>query len=363
MYSLLPGGNKKFWIVAIHTAMWTIYISFLFIANKLSDPSLKIGHAVLFMLPFCFVFYISIFWLNRYKKMGTFLSVLSFIGTFIVLGLLAYTYMYKALPSANIQLYSSSEIREFLKYAVLGYIQYYSYALLYFVVNGLFKRERALRDLQEEKYKRELENARLKQQELKAQKDKLQIEYAFLRAQVNPHFLHNTLNTLYSQAQEYSETLASNISKLSNMMRYCFDNMIQEMDLVPIEKEIKNLRRLIEINEIRYEGTEIVDFQVEGEIDNQMLPPLSLITIVENAFKYGDLTNPAHPLVIRLYLEPKNIYFTCRNKMRPINMSDTSHSVGITNLMRRLDVICKDRHTFTSLSENGFYTTELTINI
>ncbi|MFN4313272.1 MAG: sensor histidine kinase [Chitinophagaceae bacterium] len=362
MYSFLPGANKKFWIIAIHTAVWIVYISFLFIANKLSDPTVTISRAVLFMLPFCLLFYISVFWLNRYRKMGPLLSVISFIGTFVVLCLLAYTYMYKALPSANIKLYTSSEIREFLKYAVLGYIQYYSYALLYFVVNGLFNKERALRDLQEEKYKRELENARLKEKELKAQKEKLQIEYAFLRTQVNPHFLHNTLNTLYSHAQEYSETLASNISKLSNMMRYCFDNISEEMDLVPLEKELKNLRRLIEINEIRYEGSEAVDFQMEGEIDNQMLPPLSLITIVENAFKYGDFTNPSHPLVIRLNLRPKYIYFSCRNKIQLKSLNDTSHSVGITNLQKRLDVLFKDRHSIIFNNKNGFYLTELTIN-
>lgn len=362
MYSFLPGGNKKFWIVAIHTAVWIVYICFLFIANKLSDPSVKASHAILFMLPFCLVFYISVFWLKRYRKMGTFLSIASFIGTFIVLSLLAYAYMYKALPSANIQLYTSAEIREFFKYAVLGYIQYYSYALLYFVVNGLIKRERALRVLQEEKYKRELENARLKEQELQAQKEKLLIEHAFLRAQVNPHFLHNTLNTLYSHAQEYSETLASNISRLSNMMRYCFDNIIQEADLVPLEKELKNLRRLIEINEIRFEGQEAVDFQIEGEICDQMLPPLSLITIVENALKYGDFTNPAYPLVIRLQLWPKQFCFSCRNKIQSKNLSDTSHSVGITNLRKRLDFIYKDRHSIIFHSENGFYQTELTIN-
>lgn len=363
MYSFLPGENKKFWIAATHTAVWIFYISFLFVANKLSDPTVKAGHAVLFMLPFCFVFYISVFWLNRYRKMGTFLSIASFIGTFIVLGLLAYAYMYKALPSANIQLYTSAEIREFLKYAVLGYIQYYSYALLYFVVNGLIKKERALRVLQEEKYKRELENARLKEQELKAQKEKLLIEHAFLRAQVNPHFLHNTLNTLYSHAQEYSETLASNISKLSNMMRYCFDNIVQEMDLVPLEKELKNLHRLIEINEIRYEGQEAVDFQIDGEINDQMLPPLSLITIVENAFKYGDFTNPAYPLMLRLRLWPKHFFFSCRNKIQPKLLSDTSHSVGITNLRKRLDFLFKDRHTINFHTEDGFYLTELTIEL
>lgn len=362
MYSFLPGGNKKFWIIATHTAAWIVYISFLYIANKLSDPTVKLSHAVFFMIPFCLVFYVSIFWLRRYKRMGTVISSLTFIGTFLVLGVIAYGYMYKALPSANIQLYETDEFRHFIEYAVLGYIQYYSYALLYYVVSGSFKKERALRALQEEKYSRELENARLKENELITQKQKLQMEYAFLRAQVNPHFLHNTLNTLYSQAQEYSEVLASNISQLANMMRYAFESIEQENDLVPIEKELKNLYRLIDINAVRFDSQEMVDFVVNGESDNQMLPPLVLITIVENAFKYGDLTNPDYPLVIRLKLEPEHIYFSCKNKRKGKTDIDTSHRVGIANLEKRLDFLFEKRNYSTKSDiVDGFYIFELVI--
>ncbi|WP_028789242.1 sensor histidine kinase [Terrimonas ferruginea] len=361
MYSFLPGGNKKFWIVATHVAAWFVYIGFLYAANKLSNPSITIGHAVLFMLPFCAVFYTSVFWINRYKKIGPFFSVASFVGTFLILAVLTYAYMYRALPSANVLLYKKDQFREFIKYSVLGYAQYYSYALLYFVVAGFFRKEHALRQVQEEKYKKDLENARLKEQELTAQKEKLQIEYAFLRAQVNPHFLHNTLNTLYSQAQEYSETLASNISKLSSMMRYSFENINYENDSVPIEKELKNLNRLIEINNIRHQQNDMVDFQITGDIQNQMLPPLSLISIVENAFKYGDFSDPEYPLVIRLTLLPDAILFYCQNKIKEKSAHNTSHNIGILNLRKRLDVLYKKNHSLSTKIENGFYSIELSL--
>ena len=361
MYSFLPAGNKRFWVIALHAAVWIVYFGFLYTANKLANPAIKVGHSILFMIPYCLVFYVSVFWLKRYKRMGVAMSILSFIGTFFILGAVAYAYMYKALPSANIHLYETDAFKEFLKYAVLGYAQYYSYALLYFVVNGSFKKERALRALQEEKYIRELENSKLKQNELSAQKEKLQIEYAFLRAQVNPHFLHNALNTLYCQAQEYSDILASNIVKLSNMMRYSFENIEQETDLVNIEKEVQNLNRLIEINSVRFDNEELVDFRIEGEMENQLLPPLSLITIVENAFKYGDLTDAEYPLIIRLRLEPGYIYFSCKNKKQGKAQSDTSNNIGITNLRKRLEVLFENNYTINSISENDFFTLELTI--
>ena len=361
MYTFLPEGRKRLWIAAVHAVIWVVYVGFMLAANKLSNPGITVIHAVLFMFPFCLVFYISLFWLNRYRKLGVLLSLVTFIGTFLALSLVAYIYMYRALPLANIQLYSNDQIREFVKYAVLGYIQYYAYAALYFIVHSFFRKERVLRKMQEDKYINELENARLKEQELKSQKEKLQAEYAFLRAQVNPHFLHNTLNTLYSQAQEYSETLASNISRLSNMMRYSFESIEYETDSVPVEKELRNLRRLIEMNNIRRNAVEIVDFSVDGEIQDQMVPPLSFITIVENAFKYGDLTNPDHPLVIRLILMPGYLRFYCRNKIMKKSLHDTSHNIGILNLKKRLQVLYNDKHTIIANSANGFYTIELTI--
>ncbi len=361
MLSFLPGENKRFWVVAIHAAAWIVYIGFLYVANRLSDPSIKLTNAILFMLPFCAVFYVSIYWLGRYRKIGASSSVVSFVGTFLVLAGLGYLYMYFMLPAANIQLYQSDEFRHFAKASVLGYIQYYSYALLYFVVNGSFKKEQALRKLQEEQFTKELENAKLKEQELKAQKEKLLIEYAFLRAQVNPHFLHNTLNTLFSQAQEYSEELAGNIAKLARMMRYSLESVEYESDIVPVEKELENLELLIEINNIRFEGEKTIDYSVEGTVENQTLPPLSLITVVENAFKYGDLSDPLHPLTIRVSLKPETIYFFCRNKKRKRPAHIISNNIGEANLKKRLEVAFHNRYNIQTADEDNFYTFELTI--
>ncbi len=362
MFTFLSEGNKKIWVITTHVLLWVAYIALMLAANKLSDPTITVAHAVLFMLPLCLVFYLSLFWLNRYKRMGVWKSLLSFIVTFLILGLITYMYMYRTLPSANIHLYTTDQIREFLKYAVLGYIQYYAYAVLYFAVSNFIKKERAFRKVQEEKLLKELENARLKEQEQKSQKEKLQTEYAFLRAQVNPHFLHNTLNTLYSQALEYSDSLASNISKLSNMMRYSFESIEYESDSVPIEKELKNLSRLIDMNQIRRSGENLVDFKIEGEIKNQMVPPLSFITIVENAFKYGDFTATGQPLFIRLFLKPRSIRFLCCNKIRSKANHSSSHQVGLQNLQKRLQALYKNNFHIIVSRRQGVYTTELIIN-
>jgi LytS/YehU family sensor histidine kinase len=106
----------------------------------------------------------------------------------------------------------------------------------------------------------------------------------------------------------------------------------------------------------------VIDFAAEGVIDGQMLPPLSMITIVENAFKYGDLKDPQYPLTIRVKLQPGQVYFYCRNKKRKNNLELSSHNIGITNLCKRLDVAFKGKYKMDATDKDEFYTFELTVN-
>jgi len=211
--------------------------------------------------------------------------------------------------------------RNFSTFTFFGFLTYFTFALLYYTVNESLNKQKKIQKLQEEKFKleqeklqKELENSFVKQKELETQKEKLQLEYAFLRTQINPHFLYNTLNVLYSQAMDYSQDLAENILKLSNMMRYSLENIEFESGKVPIQKELQYLQTLIEINTMRFGDSRYVVYEISGTIREHVVPPLSLITVVENAFKYGDLKDPENPLTIKLVIEQDSIYFYCRNK-------------------------------------------------
>ncbi len=362
MFSNLYTENKRAVTALIHACAWVVYGSFLYIANYLTNPNIKVVNIVFFLFPSCLTFYVSIICLNLYKRMGIRWSIASFFIGFVVMTFIAYCYMYLLLPVMGIRLYSSGSFREFLKAAVLGYVQYFSFAVLYFYADISAKKERELRIVREEMLKNELENVKLKEQELRVQKDKLQIEYAFLRSQVNPHFLHNTLNVLYSQALDWSEELAGNISKLAKMMRYSMESVEYESDKVSVEKELSNLELLIQINNIRFEESKVIDYKVEGCAQGQMLPPLSMITVVENAFKYGDLKDPSCPLKIRVELKPGQVYFFCRNKKRTHQFERSSNNIGITNLSKRLDVAFAGKYTMNAGMQDDIYTFELTID-
>ena len=361
MSSLLPGEPKKSFTILAHASAWIVYGSFLHIANYLGNPSIKIINTIFYVVPLCLTFYVSVYCLNLYKRKGPLWSIASFFIVFLVMAAVGYCYIYLLLQMAGVKLYSSATFRDFVKYALLGYVQHFSYALLYFYVIQSFKKERELRRLQEEQLRHELENARLRQQELKAEQDKLQLEYAFLRSQVNPHFLHNTLNALYQQALDCSTELADNISKLARMMRYSLENVEFESGKVPLQKELDNLQLLIDIHHIRFIDSRIIDYTIEGEVDYHMIPQLSILTVVENAFKYGDLKDPAHPLQIRVKLQPDEIYFFCRNKKGKNPPVPGSTNIGLTNLSKRLDVAFKDKYRMNARNEDDFYTVELTI--
>lgn len=351
--------NKN--ILLRHLLAWIGYAIFLYTANLLTRPTTKVFEVIVFIIPYCLTFYVSVFCLGLYKKWGVVWSIASFFIVFICMASIAYIYIYWFLPNEGVVLFKSKEFKVFFHNAILGYVQYFAYAVLFFYYREAINKEQELRELEKEKLQKILENATLKQQELKAQSEKLQYEYAFLRAQINPHFLHNTLNVLFSQAMDYSQELADNILKLSRIMRYSLESLEYESGKVSIQKELEHLQTLLEINNIRFGDSKTIEYSVEGQVSGQMLPPLSIMTIVENAFKYGDLKDPLNPMQIKIVLQPDEIYFYCRNKKKKNNILLSSTNIGIANLSKRLDVTFKGMYEMRANDEVEFYTLELII--
>jgi sensor histidine kinase YesM len=352
----------------IHSLIWLVYAFFIYVANKLTKSETNFIGIISFLLPFIITFYISVFVLNIYKNKPILWGIVSFFLVFIFMTSLGYIYVYFLLPSLGIKLSSSKNIYAFIQTSMLGYFQYFAYACLYYYLSDAFVKENKLRVLEKEnlsiekkQIKNELEISKLKQKQLNAQTEKLQLEYAFLRAQINPHFLHNTLNVLFSQALSYSPILAENILKLSKIMRYSIESLEYESGSVSIEKELEHLSTLIEIHKMRFGNEQIIKYSIEGDISGQTLPPLSIITIVENAFKYGDLTDPEHPLEILINLSLSEISFICLNKKRNSEFQLSSTSIGISNLSKRLDASFKNKYIMNVDNNEIYYKFELII--
>ncbi|QCR22517.1 sensor histidine kinase [Pontibacter sp. SGAir0037] len=196
---------------------------------------------------------------------------------------------------------------------------------------------------------------------LQAETEKANAELSFLKAQINPHFLFNTLNNIYSLAVTQNEHTPDAILKLSNIMRYVTDDVTE--DMVPVEKEAACIRDFIDLQRLRLNKQVQVEFSMQGDLRGKYLPPMVLMTFVENVFKYGVSNHEPASIIIRLVSEANTIFFYCRNKLFEVPRHVVSTGIGIANTKQRLQHLYPDRHLLSIKQEDGFFTVELTIQL
>jgi two-component system, LytTR family, sensor kinase len=211
-----------------------------------------------------------------------------------------------------------------------------------------------------------LRDEKKRQKVLEEQKMQLEVEKSsanlnFLKAQINPHFLHNTLNFLYAKSLPYSPELSEGILTLSDIMRYALSEGNARDGKAPLKDEVEHVWNVIKINQLRFSNKLNVDFQVTGLVNGVSIIPFVLITIVENAFKHGDLKNQEHPIIIKLDVGNNTLWFSCRNRKKT-GPKELSTGVGLENIRKRLDLAYGSHYRFEVKDEQDFYTTELTID-
>ena len=214
-----------------------------------------------------------------------------------------------------------------------------------------------LNNLRDEKKQRKI----LEAQKMQLEVDKSQANFKFLKSQINPHFLHNTLNFLYAKSLPYSAELSEGILTLSDIMRYALNEATGADDKAPLKDEIEHVRNVIKINQLRFSNNLHVNFEVNGVLNGAEIIPFVLITIVENAFKHGDLQKPDQPIEIKLSIEHSRLFFYCRNKKKS-GPKEISTGLGLDNIRNRLDFAYGSNYTLLIKDEADFYTTELTID-
>jgi sensor histidine kinase YesM len=201
----------------------------------------------------------------------------------------------------------------------------------------------------------------LEAQKMQLEKEKSEANLNFLKAQINPHFLHNTLNFLYAKSIPYSPELSEGILTLSDIMRYALSEGNAREGKAPLKDEIEHVRNVIKINQLRFSNKLNVNFEVSGVVDGAMIIPFVLITLVENAFKHGDLQKQEYPIDIKLNINKNKLYFYCRDKKKT-GPKEISTGIGLENIRKRLDLAYGDNYKFIVNDDAEFYTTELTID-
>lgn len=186
--------------------------------------------------------------------------------------------------------------------------------------------------------------------------EKLNAELAFLKSQINPHFLFNSLNNIYSLAYQKSEKTPDAILKLSGIMRY----MLYETneDTVLLEEEVSYLENYIDLQRLRTKDEVYVELQISIDREDYRVMPLLLMSFLENAFKHGVATNAEKPIRIVIAVQDGRLHFKTENLKSQLN-KDQTRGVGLANLRRRLELRYPEKHSINIVETVDYYTSEL----
>lgn len=199
-----------------------------------------------------------------------------------------------------------------------------------------------------------------------AQKNKLErnlveTENAYLRAQINPHLLFNTLNFIYNNVQQASVKASEAVLLLSELMNYSLREPGDD-GLTSLEKEVDQILNLIRINQIRFENKLYLDVDIDGDYHEARVIPLLIVVFVENVFKHGDLTDPHIPGKISLSCEDDRLHLSTVNKKKKRNHVE-SHGIGLTNIKKRLDKVYGSGYSLDIHNAETQFYLHLSINL
>lgn len=203
---------------------------------------------------------------------------------------------------------------------------------------------------------------RIEQRRRQADRDKLQAELSFLKAQINPHFLFNALNSIYSLAIEKSDDTAEAVVLLSGMMRYVTDESHQEY--VSLSKEINYVKSYLALQKLRFGETVQLQEQITGDLAGATIAPQILIPFVENAFKYG--VNPEERSVIKLRIEFREGVLQMwiqNNKVSVPAQSEVVTTLGLSNTRKRLELTYPGHHVLVINENSDTFTIDLSIHL
>ncbi|MEN8202769.1 MAG: histidine kinase [Bacteroidota bacterium] len=320
----------------IHTMVWAVYISLpLFILPR---PSEFLNSSRIYLLLYFMIsaFTIAFFYFNYflavphlYFKRKYLRYALAILGFLVISALLTRIIIIINLPSVRDAVPRNTGIPG----------NFLSRFLLIFIVSlGLRYRERM----------KQLES------------DRIKAELSALKSQINPHFLFNTLNSIYGQALSRSDQTADSIAKLSSMMRYVLTE--SDAEKVGLDSEIAYITSYVHLQRIRLTDRTDVVFEVTGNTASAQIPPLLFISFIENAFKYGISNETKSRIMIKIAREKEGLSVQVSNhKVMKVNNNSMSNNIGIHNTRRRLDLLYGERYSLDIAEDEHWFHVNLKI--
>jgi sensor histidine kinase YesM len=338
------GTKVKFSVISVHVLIWIGFFMLPFIDDTRMHISTYFIIRNLFLVLTLVTFYYSNdlillprLFLRR-KNTAYILVVLGCILTIMVLNFIFAIVLNRFVPS---EFHHPNNLHKF-------FIPFFPAVFVYAISTAIritgewFKNE---------KQKKDMEN------------EKLNSELAFLKSQVNPHFLFNILNNICSLARKKSDDTENAIIKLSHIMRYMLYESKDEK--VSLEKEVEYLQNYIELQRLRISDKVDINFSIAGDPESGMIEPMLLIPFVENAFKHGVSYLEESKIDISLKIERAALIFKVENfKIRKnADAVQMESGIGLRNVLRRLDLLYPGKHVITINEDGTKYIVDLKITL
>lgn len=175
------------------------------------------------------------------------------------------------------------------------------------------------------------------------EKQNISNELAMLKAQINPHFLFNTLNNIKALTKSLPSKAIYSVDKLMGIMHYMFYE--SSFETVSLEDDIKQINNYLDLERIRYSDPEFIDFKITGDISEIPVPPLIFMPFIENAFKHGNKLSPSPGIEISFNVNKTKIHFEIKNFIKENNdLKNSNSGFGLANIRRRLDLLFENKH-------------------
>lgn len=336
--------------IALHLLLWIgvwFYFYYFFSYNSPDVGYVRWFASLLLPLTMAITYFAVYFLIPKYLftraygKFGLYsFYTLAASSYFIVLIIYGCMFIYQGFNAANIP----PMVKNFffiliLVYLVVGLVSFIT------ILNRSFQTEKRNKDLQNKILTAQLQ---MKEQEL-----------SYLKKQIHPHFLFNTLNTIYGLALKQSIHTPEIILKLSNLLDYILYQV--DKPRVSLNEEVEHIREYIELEKIRFQESLKVEFRV-GDIDKQiMIAPMLLIPFVENAFKHGEIVNGYLQIHIDIRLQKSSLDFRIDNSIRIQDEIENPKGLGLENFRKRLDLNYENNYKLENSIKGNWYTASLQI--
>ncbi len=203
---------------------------------------------------------------------------------------------------------------------------------------------------------------KMKENEKLLTEEKLETELKLLKAQINPHFIFNALNNIYSLSYMKSQNAPDSVLKLSEMLRYVFYDCSK--DRVPLSAELKYIENYNAFQQMKSDYTQNISLLIDTDTENTEIAPMLFIPFLENAYKYSRIEENEDAFVsINIRSKDSNLHFKIENSIPQKARSAPGSGMGIKNVKHRLAIIYPGKHALNIEEENDLYTVVLTLEV